>query len=159
MTDTPSLFDPQPDNRAKRPTRYRLEVCDHMGRVVWDMLVTEQPPAPVLLALNVRNLNVRRPTVKGDPDRHLVYSRLDPQASITAAHEAHARRATKRSAVLMLLLRHCGGWVARDEVRAVGGDSGDRRVRELRQDGWPIEISQTREGMAWACRLMVPGAD
>lgn len=160
MTDHPwSLFDAAADNRRKRPTRYKLEIVNETGGVVYDMLVTEPVPAPIRHALRRLGMHVRRPVVAGDPDRHLVYSELDPQASIAAAHEAHERRATKRSAVLMLLLALNGAWISRDRIREVGGDSGDRRVRELRQDGWPIEIQQRTEKMAWACRLNLTGAD
>lgn len=154
MTGQPSLFDQ--DNRSKRATRYKLEFADTVtGAVLWDALVTEQPHVEILTALRARGIKVRRPVVKGDANDLLVFSRLDPDASIVAAREAHARRATKRSAVLMRLLQADGGWVTRTDVRDVGGDSGDRRVRELRQVGWPIEIAQQREGQAWACRLRI----
>lgn len=151
MTDQLDLF--SPDNRKKRPTRYKLEVVNDVGGVVYDMLVTEQPPATIRTALRTQNLYVRRPIVKGAPDSNLVYSELDPAASIAAAREFMARRATKRGAVLELLLDRHDHWVIRAEIRSVGGDSGDRRVRELRQDGWPIEIAQQTDKSAWACRL------
>lgn len=159
MSDTPSLFDAAADNRKKRPTRFRLDVVDGNGNVVWDVLVTDMPPAEILTGLRSRGLSVRRPVVKGDPDRHLIYSELDPAASIAAAREFMTRRTTKRSEVLRYLLDFPGQWIPRDKIRQIGGDSGDRRVRELRQDGWPIEISQQRDNMPWSCRLNLVGVD
>ena len=78
----------------------------------------------------------------------LIYSAYDPENSIKAAREYATRRKTHVGNTLMLLLDHAGEWVARDDVRRAGGDSGDRRVRELRtRKGW------TQEQLAEAARV------
>lgn len=53
----------------------------------------------------------------------------------------------------MLLLDRAPHWVERDEILRVGGAQGDRRVRDWRKLGWPIEIAQRTPGMPWDYRL------
>jgi hypothetical protein len=86
----------------------------------------------------------------------MTYSELDPAESIAAAREHAARRETQLGHALLLLLARAGTWVDRDDIRAVAGDSGDRRVRELRDRNWPIEIKQLTPERAWSVRLNLP---
>ena len=143
---------------AKRPTRFKIELVDHRGVVIWDALVTEFPPPGIRAMLADQGVTARRParTTGSTAAQNLIYSELDPESSIRAAQEFAARRETKLGEVIMLLLARRNRWVDRDAIREVGGDSGDRRVRELRSVGWPIEINQTKAGAAWSCRLVVP---
>ena len=137
----------------KRATRWKAEVVNGNG-VAWEVLVHDFPDAALRSALDRAGFKVRRASAPRDDDElPMVYSELDPVTSIEAAREHAGRRETQIGNVLLHLLDHRGEWVTRETIRAVGGDSGDRRVRELRDRNWPIDISQRIEGAAWHVRL------
>lgn len=142
---------------TKRATRFKVEFfIDDSEEPAWDALVTEMPPTGLLPSY----VTCKRTTPKKSNYSGPVYSELDPQQSVDAAIEHAERRDTKRGAVLMMLINRNGLWQTRSRIRAVGGDSGDRRVRELRdQGGWPIEIKQFHEGDTWQVRMNMPGKE
>lgn len=144
----------------KRATRYRVEVVDKQGVVLWEVLVHNMPDQRLTNVLRsfgyiVRPVNPRN-QVGPLP---LTYSDLDPETSIRAAREYASRRDTHLGNALVLLIDHAPYWVSRDQVRKVAGDQGDRRVRELRQRGWPVEIRQLHPGEAWHVRMLLPGTE
>ena len=143
---------------SKRPTRWKAEVVDvTTGEVAWEVLVHDFPEASLRAALGTMKFAIRRanaPKLSGSLG--LVYSELDPRSSIDAAREHAARRETQMGNALMLLLDRAGDWVPRSDIRKVAGDSGDRRVRELRDRNWPIEIRQLAEGEPWHVRIVLP---
>lgn len=143
---------------SKRATRFKAEVQDSNGDVVWEVLVHDWPSAKLASLLRLNGFAVRQPDKPTAEPKHPfpVYSALDPANSITAFHEFAARRTTKNVRMLDYLLKIPGVWVEREIVREIAGDSGDRRYRELRQYGWPIEIMQQKDGRPWAVRLNVP---
>lgn len=66
------------------------------------------------------------------------------------------RLVSKMSRVLALMLD--GEWHTTEELRAVGGSSGDRRARQLRAEefgGFTIEAERVRDGL-WHYRLVNP---
>lgn len=145
---------------TKRATRFKVEVVDRNGVVLWEVLAHDMPVGKltnVLSAYDYKIRRVRTPTVGGTLP--LTYSELDPENSIIAAREYASRRDTHVGNALLLLLDRAPDWVPREQVRKAGGDSGDRRVRELRQRGWPIEIKQLSPGDAWHVRLALPGME
>lgn len=83
----------------------------------------------------------------------------DPPAKLgrTFSEYLDGRRLTsKMSQVLALMLD--GEWHTTDELRAVGGSSGDRRARQLRDEefgGFNVEAERVREGL-WHYRLVNP---
>lgn len=141
----------------KRPTRWKAEIVDHDDAVLWEVLVHDFPEPILRSDLSRLGYRIRRATSpKLSAPLGFVYSELDPKASIIAAREHHVRRETQMSNALMLLLDRAPNWVPRSEVRRVAGDSGDRRVRELRERNWPIEIRQLDPGDAWHVRINIP---
>lgn len=137
-------------------TRYKVEIVDGVtDEALWDALVTEDPPQAVRIALADRGLGWRRATEGGRVSKVPLFGEGDPANSIRAAIEFADRRETKNGEVLRLLIKHVNRWVPRHAVRAVGGDSGDRRVRECRQANWPIETKQIGDKEAWHVRLHV----
>lgn len=140
----------------KRATRWKAEVVDGDGNVLWEVLAHDWPILAAQAALAQAGLKVRRASTPRKDPSSLVYSDLDPENSIKAAREHAERHETQVGNVLLFLLDHAGEWIARDVVRRVGGDSGDRRVRELRQRNWPIEMEQLGEARAWHVRLVLP---
>jgi hypothetical protein len=62
-----------------------------------------------------------------------------PATSISAAAVYEPVRNTRKTAVANYLLEHEGEWIDAATFNDVGGRAGDRRMRELRQDGWKIE--------------------
>jgi hypothetical protein len=143
---------------TKRATRFKAEVYDSNGNVVWEVLVHDWPSPNLAALFRLNGFAVRQPSKPpAQPrDPFPVYSLLDPANSIRAFEEFAARRVTKTVAMLEYLLKIPGVWVERNVIRQVAGDSGDRRVRELRQYGWPIEIQQQADGKPWAVRLNIP---
>lgn len=142
----------------KRATRFKAEVLDSDGNVVWEVLVHDWPSQNLAALFRLNGFRVRQPDKPPASPREPfpVYSSLDPQTSIRAFEEFAARRHTKTVAILEMMLKIPGVWIERNVVRQVAGDSGDRRVRELRQYGWPVEIQQQAEGLPWAVRLKLP---
>jgi hypothetical protein len=138
---------------VKRATRYKAEVVNGNGDVVWEVLVRDMPPMSVAEALRVHGFKVRRANEMGERSERPVFSLLDPSNSVKAAIEADARRATKAGNVIRLLIDHRNQWVSRAEIEAVGGKSADRRAREWREAGWKIDIGQLAPGEPWAYRL------
>lgn len=141
---------------TKRPTRYKTEVVDTEGNVAWEVLTHDAPVPALRVALHQQGFTVRRasqPKVSGPLP--LTYSTLDPAESVRAAVEHAVRHETQVGNALLLLIHRMPDWVSRNEIRKVAGDSGDRRVRELRQRNWPIEIEQLRAGDAWHVRLNI----
>lgn len=143
---------------TKRATRWQAEVIDHDGNVLWEILAHDWPEDRLRETLADAGLRVRRASVPKSGSTKYVYSIYDPASSIEAAHEHHDRRKTQLSSVLVLLLDQAGRWVPRDEVRAWGGDSGDRRIRELRARNWPIVTKQLVGGQAWCVKLDLPAS-
>lgn len=72
--------------------------------------------------------------------------------SITAGFAAQRRR------VLALLQQRQGQGATTTEISspAVGGNEGPRRLRELRDEGWPILARQMANGL-WRYWLQQPG--
>lgn len=62
-----------------------------------------------------------------------------PLNSITAAHRYEPTRNTNKTVVANYLLDREGEWISAATFNDIGGRAGDRRMRELRQDGWHIE--------------------
>lgn len=143
---------------SKRATRFKAEVYDPDGNVVWEVLVHDWPSPNLANLFRLNGFAVRQ-SVKpsaAPKDPFPVYSTLDPSNSIKAFEEFAARRATKNVKMLNYMLKIPGVWIERQVVREVAGDSGDRRYRELRQYGWPVEIQQQKDGKPWAVRLNLP---
>lgn len=92
------------------------------------------------------------------PQQSPVVRRSDPWSSRVGAAQIEPNRGTKKAAVLGLLRRADGGWVAGEAVTEVGGQEGTRRLRELRaDDGWPIERRPDPTGVGrFQYRLAVP---
>jgi hypothetical protein len=62
-----------------------------------------------------------------------------PVNSKVAAANYEPVRVTRKTAVAVFLLDHVGEWFNASVFNEVGGRAGDRRMRELRSDGWKIE--------------------
>lgn len=65
----------------------------------------------------------------------------DPETSKEAAERYEPKRDTAKGRVLVYLQARIGQWVDAPELttEAVGGFAGTRRLRELREQGWPID--------------------
>jgi hypothetical protein len=84
----------------------------------------------------------------------------DPWPSeLVAGDRTEPRPGSRRAKVLARLLDTPGVWVLGHELAApeVGGSEGLRRVRELREGGWPIERRPASRGLStsWEYRLAV----
>lgn len=137
--------------KSKPPVRFRIEFVDPDGNTVWHCLASSLPP-------DLRCCRPVRPSPRGRADSQLIYSEHDPLASVIAARQAALHRATCRSLCLNLLIdAHFDGTgpVPKRKLQEVGGDSADRRVRELRADGWPIETVVNPDG-AWHYQINLP---
>ena len=143
---------------AKKPTRFKVEFVDAEGVELWEALIAEYPPWEIRRVLDAAGITVRRTSPTRDKEaEQVIYSELDPVSSIEAAHEYISRTDNNNLAhVLQLLLARRNQWVQRSEIRAVGGDQGDRRVRALRKVGWPIETMQEAPRKPWSVRLVLP---
>lgn len=131
-----------------RTTR-KVEIVDLDGTVYWAVNATGLPRSGgrVDAALKAAGLTARIANAPVGKTRFaVVYSTLDPVASIEAARAHHAKRETQVSSLLMLLLSRPGHWFSREDVRKVAGDSGDRRFREIRDANWPVESRPTAAG-------------
>lgn len=62
-----------------------------------------------------------------------------PASSIAAAVAYEPTRNTNKTVIANYLLDHEGQWIDAATFNDIGGRAGDRRMRELRQDGWKIE--------------------
>ena len=94
-----------------------------------------------------------------DPERHVnpLYRTSDPDTSKEAAQRYEPKRDTAKARVLEYLRARPRMWVDAPELTSpeVGGFAGTRRLRELRDDGWPIE-TQPKPGATntWQHRLV-----
>lgn len=143
----------------KPATRFKAEIVDEDGNVLWDILAHDMPGMKVKLALARRGMKVCRASVPSKGPVGPDYSELDPEESIEAAYEHHDRSASQRTRVLMLLLAYAkdpNPWVPLKDILRVGGSEGDKRGRELRALGWPIE-KQPVPGQAWNTRINLNG--
>lgn len=80
----------------------------------------------------------------------------DPGSAHLAAQMYEPKRGTAKARVLDLLRAHLGQWVDAPAFTApeVGGFAGTRRLRELREDGWPIETRpKPDDSNTWQHRL------
>jgi hypothetical protein len=149
-----------PNDGDKPASRFKGEIVDREGNVIWEVLAHEYPGLRVQLALRKAGLKFCRASTPRSGPLPMNYSEDDPEESIEAAYEHYDRRDTQTAKVLMLLLAYAKDpdpWVSRKDIRRVGGDSGDRRVRDLRAMNWPVEISQLKPGEAWHVRLNLNG--
>lgn len=98
------------------------------------------------------------------PERHAeqyhppLVRNSDPATSAEAAERYEPRRETAKARVLDYLRERAGQWVdAVDLTRPeVGGFAGTRRMRELRDGGWPIETRpKPGESNTWQHRLVL----
>ena len=143
----------------KPATRFKGEIIDLDDTVIWDALVHEEPPLRVRAALASKGLKFRRANKPSDGPAGPDFSELDPENSIEAAYEHHDRSPSQRTRVLMLLLAHAKGpdpWVTLKDLRRVGGEHGDKRGRELRDLGWPVE-KRPAAGKAWDTSINLNG--
>lgn len=62
-----------------------------------------------------------------------------PRSSISAALMYEPTRDTRKTIVANYLLDHQGEWIDASTFNDIAGRAGDRRMRELRQDGWNID--------------------
>lgn len=83
----------------------------------------------------------------------------DPWTSHVAAERIEPKRGTRRAQVLDRLRAAAGAWVPGVDLatRDCGGSEGLKRIRELRQLGWPVERRPIRGPgrTAWEYRLPV----
>jgi hypothetical protein len=117
------------------------------------------PGLGVKLALARRGMKVRRASKPSKGPAGPNYSKHDPVESIEAAYDHHDRRASQTTKVLMLLLSYAkdpNPWVPLKDILRVGGSEGDKRGRELRGMGWPIE-KQIVPGRSWNTRINLNG--
>lgn len=70
-----------------------------------------------------------------------------PATSKTAAAVYEPTRMTRKAAVANYLLDHVGEWTTASTFNIIGGRAGDRRMRELRQDGWRIETRRQADNV------------
>lgn len=77
------------------------------------------------------------------PPEHFVRTD-DPDTSHRAMASYEPKRATAKGRVLFYLRQHRGDWIDAPVLTdpAIGGFGGTRRLRELREDGFPIETRQ-----------------
>ena len=82
----------------------------------------------------------------------------DPAASSAAAGRVEPRRGTRKALVLGVLRDRSPEWVPGHVLAApeVGGSEGLRRARELRAQGWPIDLRPMRSGSSWEYRYGEP---
>lgn len=75
----------------------------------------------------------------------------DPVTSHQGAALIEPKRASRKGQVLAVLRDAGGGWVAGPTLCSaqVGGMEGLRRLRELRDEGWPIEARVTDTGSVY----------
>lgn len=66
----------------------------------------------------------------------------DPSSSHEGARRIEPKRGTRKAEVLSRLLADPGVWVPAEDLHTAscGGSEGLRRIRELRRDGWNIEV-------------------
>lgn len=134
-------------------TRRKYEIT--RGDYVWSPLANEDPSSRLIRVLEDGGYTVSDPLPYKDPDyKGPQFRTSDPINSVVAAFEADKRTSTARLKVLVYLLANNGHWISRNKIREIGGDSGDRRYRELRDQGnWPIETRQFHDGEPWRVRL------
>lgn len=144
----------------KLASRFKAEITDEDGNVLWEVLAHDLPGMKLRLALTRSGMKVRRASAPSNGPVGPDYSESDPEESIEAAYEHYDRSDSQRDRVLMLLLAYAKDpepWVSRKDIRRVGGDSGDKRVRELRALNWPVEILQLAPHQPWHVRLNLNG--
>lgn len=81
----------------------------------------------------------------------------DPSTAHVAAARFQPKRDSAKGRVLAYLQARLGEWVDAPELtaREVGGFAGTRRMRELREVGWPIETRPHPDGSnVWQHRLL-----
>ena len=79
----------------------------------------------------------------------------DPDSAHEGAFRIEPKVGTRKSQVLARLMSTDGGWVPAERLHteACGGSEGLRRLRELRADGWNIEVRFPGEGTRTEYRL------
>ena len=90
---------------------------------------------------------VSAPPVFAPPPVTALYRAEDPPNAGIAADAYEPIRGTARERVAAFLQDHQDEWVDMTTLRlpSIGGSSGDRRARELRQMGHPVENRQSPE--------------
>lgn len=81
----------------------------------------------------------------------------DPATAHEAIERYEPKRGTAKAKVLGYLRERTGQWVDAPDltVPEVGGFAGTRRLRELREDGWPIETRpKPGDSNTWQHRLV-----
>jgi len=136
-------------------TRVNYNIVNSRGTVVWTIGATSLPKSTRFQRMLIDNgYSIERPTGKKVIYKGPMFSHSDPESSVRAAIEAADRVDNMRNRLLLHFIRYNGKWQTRDRVRLIGGDQGDRRARELRDEGdWPIEIKQFHDGEPWRYRL------
>lgn len=102
-----------------------------------------------------------RTAVPPPPPRGSVQTPIVRNTDPSSAHDAAARyqpkRETAKGRVLAYMQARIGQWIDAPELAApeVGGFAGTRRMRELRDAGWPIETRPNPDGSnTWQHRLL-----
>jgi len=93
----------------------------------------------------------------GPPSARTLRRNNDPSNSHEAIERYEPKRGTARERVLTYLRAHIGEWVDAPALTTfeVGGFGGTRRLRELRDMGWPIETRPSPDGTnTWQHRLL-----
>lgn len=97
---------------------------------------TPKPEAETIATINAMS-------ARTTPERHVnqFFRASDPDSSREAAQRYEPKRETAKARVLDYLRARVLMWVDAPELTTpeVGGFAGTRRLRELRDDGWPIE--------------------
>jgi hypothetical protein len=86
---------------------------------------------------------------------HLARS-SDPKSSHEGARRIQPTRGTRKAEVLSALQHASPDWVTAESLHTseVGGSEGLRRLRELRSEGWDIEVKYVGSGTATLYRIV-----
>lgn len=133
--------------------------------VHWNETLKEPWPGPPIPDKESRKkevdamaADIPRPKTTGPPEvpeHHAPFVRNnDPPNSHEAIEVYEPKRETIKAAVLAHFQARLGEWLDSAGLDAVGGGkSGERRMRELRREGWPIEGRRV-SGNNWQHRLV-----
>lgn len=87
-----------------------------------------------------------------------LYRASDPKTAQEAAERYQPARDSAKGRVLAYLQEHVGEWIDAPTLthQSIGGFAGTRRMRELREAGWPIETRPKPGGTSntWQHRLL-----